>query len=56
MKLFVIVTSLFSLSACADFPPGTKVAPGFPDDHFELSHNTKVPGSHEPATLGQLGR
>jgi len=56
MKLFVIATALLTLSACADFPAGTKVAPGFPDDQFELSHNSKVPGSHEPATLGQLGR
>ena len=56
MKLFVIVTALLALSACADFPAGTKVAPGFPDDNFELSQNTKVPGSHEPATLGQPGR
>ena len=56
MKLFVIATALLALSACADFTQGTKVAPGFPDDHFELSHNTTVPGSHEPATLGQLGR
>ena len=56
MKLFVIVTALVALSACADFAPGTKVAPGFPDDNFELSQNTKVPGSHQPATLGQLGR
>ena len=56
MKLFVIVTTLLALSACAAFPSGTKVAPGFPDDHFELSQNTKVPGSQEPATLSQLGR
>lgn len=56
MKLFVIVTALLALSACAGFSPGTKVAPGFPDDRFELSHNTQVPGSQEPATLGQLGR
>ena len=56
MKLFVIVTALFALSACADFPAGAKVAPGFPDDNFELSHNTKVPGSFEPATVGQPGR
>jgi hypothetical protein len=56
MKLFVIVTALLALSACAGFPSGTKVAPGFSDDHFELSHNTKIPGSHEPATLGQVGR
>jgi hypothetical protein len=56
MKLFAIATALLALSACADFPAGTKVAPGFPDDNFELSQNTKVPGPHEPATLGQLGR
>lgn len=56
MKRLVIVTALLSLSACADFAPGTKVAPGFPDDRFELSHNTKVPDAQEPATLGQLGR
>ncbi len=56
MKLFVIVTALLALSACADFPAGTKVAPGFPDDNFELSHNTKVPGSTELATVGQPGR
>ena len=56
MKLFVIVTALLALSACADFPSGAKVAPGFPDDHFELSHNTKVPGSLETATLGERGR
>ena len=37
MKLFVIVTALLALSACADFPSGSKVAPGFPDDPFELS-------------------
>ena len=55
MKLLVIA-ALFALSACADFPPGTKVAPGFPEDNFELSLNTQVPGSHQPATLGQLGR
>ena len=54
MKLFVIVTALLALSACADFPSGTKVAPGFPDNPFELSHNTKVPDSNETATLGQL--
>ena len=51
MKLFVIVTALLALSACAEFPSGTKVAPGFSDDAFELSHNAKVPGSHEPAPL-----
>jgi hypothetical protein len=56
MKRFVIVTALLALSACADFPAGTKVAPSFPNDNFELSHNTKVPGSTEPATPGQLGR
>jgi hypothetical protein len=56
MKLFVIVSALLALSACANFAPGTKVAPGFPDDSFELSHNAQVPGSHAPATLGQLGR
>ena len=56
MKLFMIATALLALSACADFPAGTRVAPGFPDDQFELSHNTKVPGSVEPTTLGQLGR
>jgi hypothetical protein len=56
MKLLVIVTSLLALSACADFAPGTRVAPGFPDDNFELSQNTKVPASHDPARLGQLGR
>jgi hypothetical protein len=56
MKLFVIATALLALSACAAFPAGTKVAPGFPDDHSELSQNTKVSGLHEPATLGQLGR
>jgi len=56
MKLFVIATALLVLSACADFPAGTKVAPGFPDEQFELSHNTKVPGSHQPAALDQLGR
>jgi hypothetical protein len=56
MKLFVIATALLALSACANFSPGTKVAPGFPNDRFELSHNTKVSGSHQPATLGQLGR
>jgi hypothetical protein len=44
MKRFVIVTALLALSACAAFPSGTKVAPGFTDDAFELSHNTKVPG------------
>jgi len=54
MKLIVIVTALLALSACADFPSGTKVAPGFPDDHFEMSHSTKLPGSNQPAT--QLGR
>jgi hypothetical protein len=53
MKLFVIVTALLALSACAEFPTGTKVAPGFPDDQSELSQNTQVTGSHEPATLGQ---
>jgi hypothetical protein len=55
MKLFVIVTALLALSACASFPSGTKVAPAF-DDQFQLSQNAKVPGSQEPATLGQLGR
>ena len=53
MKLFVIVTALLSLSACAGFAPGTKVAPGFPDDRFEFSQNT-VPDSGEAATLGQV--
>ena len=56
MKLFVIGMAVLALSACANFPASTKVAPGFPDDHFELSHNMKVPGSHQQATLGQLGR
>ena len=54
MKLFVIVTALLALSACADFPSGSKVAPGFPDDPFELSQNTKVSNSNETATVGQL--
>jgi len=56
MKLFVIIIALLTLSACADFQPGTKVAPGFPKDNFELSQSTKVPGSHGPATFGGLGR
>jgi hypothetical protein len=56
MKLLVIATALFALSACANFAPGTKVAPGFPDDRFELSHNMKVPGSRVPAALSQFGR
>jgi hypothetical protein len=54
MKLFVIVTALLALSACADFPSGTRVAPGFPNDPFESSQNTKAPGSNETVTLGQL--
>jgi starvation-inducible outer membrane lipoprotein len=56
MKLFVIATALVALSACASFPSGTKVAPAFSDDQFQLSQNAKVPVSQEPATLGQLGR
>jgi hypothetical protein len=56
MKLFVIATALLALSACADFPAGTKVAPGFPGDNVELSQNTQIPGSNEPATLGQPAR
>ena len=56
MKLFVIVTGLFALSACAEFPNGTKAAPGFPNDQVGLSHNTNVPGSPELATPVQLGR
>ena len=55
MKLLVIATALLALSACAEFPAGTNVAPGFPKDNFELSHNT-VPGSQEAATPAQLGR
>ena len=56
MKRFVIATALLALSACADFPAGTNVAPGFPKDNFELSHNTQTPGSQEAATPAQLGR
>ena len=56
MKLFVIVTALLALSACAEFPTGTKVAPGFPDDQFELSRTTNVPASQEPAPVARLGR
>jgi hypothetical protein len=55
MKLIVIATTLLALSACAEFPAGTQVAPGFPKDNFELSHNT-VPASQEATTPAQLGR
>jgi hypothetical protein len=43
MKHVLIVTSLLALSACASFTAGTKVAPGFPDDPFELSKRTDAP-------------
>jgi predicted small lipoprotein YifL len=56
MKRFAMAATLFTLSACADFPPGTKVAPAFPNDQFELSRTTKVPGSQEPAIADRLGR
>jgi hypothetical protein len=56
MKRFAMAAALFTLSACADFPPGTKVAPAFPNDQFELSRNTKAPGSEESAPADQLGR
>jgi hypothetical protein len=55
MKLFVILTALLALSACAEFPTGTKVAPGFPDGQFEASRNTNGPASQEPAPVAQLG-
>ena len=56
MKHLMIATALLALSAYADFPAGTKAAPAFPNDNFELSHNTKAPGSQEAATPTQLGR
>jgi len=57
MKLFVIVTPLFVLSACAAFPSGTKVAPSFPEDQFELSQNANIPSSEMPtAAAAQRGR
>ena len=40
MKHLVIVTALLALSACAEFPAGTKVAPGFPDTPFQQGANT----------------
>ena len=56
MKHLMIATALLALSACADFPAGTKVAPAFPNDNFELSHNAKAPGAQEAATPARLGR
>ena len=53
MKRFVIVTALLAVSACADFPAGTKVAPAFPNDNFELSHNSKAPGSTGTGDVGE---
>lgn len=50
MKRFLTLAALLALSACADFPPGTKVAPGFPDDPFELSHNVKPERAHQLAS------
>lgn len=37
MKKILIIALLIGLTACASFAPGTKVAPGFPDDPFEHS-------------------
>jgi hypothetical protein len=43
MKHVIIITSLLALSGCASFTAGAKVAPGFPDDPFELSKRTDSP-------------
>jgi hypothetical protein len=53
MKHLVIATALLAFSACADFPAGTKVAPAFPKDNFELSHNTKAQEAPPPSQLGR---
>ena len=55
MKHLMIATALLALSACADFPAGTKAAPAFPNDNFELSHNAPVRGPQD-ATPAQRGR
>lgn len=43
MKYALSVTIAFALSACASFTPGTRVAPGFPDDPLQLSLRTDAP-------------
>jgi hypothetical protein len=55
VKHALIVTILLALPACASFPAGTKVAPAFPDDPFELSKRTEAPQPRAALNTGADG-